>query len=152
MWEDLHNTAQTRALDCDHFLRMCELKFDVVAFVQISILYGRQVSTYGTTPRPRMTLWLSLCLVYSHDSPGSYSHVSHGVESFHVIALHDCTCSHTNVFNIVRVKYRKGMYLVTIVTSVPWDMEWVLRSWPCYELHSSVASFEEIWDVVTKLI
>ncbi len=30
----------------------------------LSILYGRQVSTYGTTPRPRITLWLRLCLVY----------------------------------------------------------------------------------------
>ncbi len=29
---------------------------------------------YGTTLRPRMTLWLSLCLVYSNDSPGSYSY------------------------------------------------------------------------------
>ncbi len=24
-----------RALDCDHFLRMCEFKFEVVAFVQV---------------------------------------------------------------------------------------------------------------------
>ncbi len=40
----------------------------------LSILYGRQVSTYGTTPKPRMTLWLSLSLVYSLDSPGSCSH------------------------------------------------------------------------------
>ncbi len=54
--------------------------------IDLSILYGRQVSTYGTTPRPRMTLWLSLCLVYSLDSPGSYFHVSLGVESFHIIA------------------------------------------------------------------
>ncbi len=104
-------------------------------------LYGCQVSTYGMTPRPQMTLWLSLCLVYSIDSPGSYSHMSLGFESVHVIAWRDCTCSHT-----VRVKYQKGTYSVTIVTSVPWDMEWVLHSWPCYELHSSVASFEEIWD------
>ncbi len=29
-----------------------------------------------------MTLWLSLCLLYSIDSPGSYSHVSLGFESF----------------------------------------------------------------------
>ncbi len=54
----------------------------------LSILSGCQVSTYRTTPRPRMTLWLSLCLVYSLDSPRSYSHVSLGVESFHVIARH----------------------------------------------------------------
>ncbi len=44
------------------------------------------------------------------------------------------------------VKYWKGKYSVTIVTSVPLDMEWVLRSWPCYELHALVASFEEIWE------
>ncbi len=48
--------------------------------------------------------------------------------------------STSDVFNAVRGKYRKGTYSVTIVTSVPWDMEWVLRSWPCYELQSSVAS------------
>ncbi len=29
---------------------------------------------YGTTLRPRMTLWLSLYLVYSNDSPGSYAY------------------------------------------------------------------------------
>ncbi len=85
----------------------------------LSILYGRQVSTYGTTPRPQMTLWLNLCLVYSIDSPGSYSHGSLGFESFHVIAWHDCTCSHTSVLDAVRVKYRKGTYSVTNVTSVP---------------------------------
>ncbi len=102
----------------------------------LSILYGCQVSTYGMTPRPRMTLWLSLCLVYSLDSPGSYSHVSLGVESFHIIARCDCTCSHTSIFDAVRVKYRKGTYSVTIVTSL-------LRSWPCYELHSSVASLKK---------
>ncbi len=84
----------------------------------LSILYGCQVSTYGTTLRPPLTLWLSLCLVYSLDSPGSYSHMSLGVESFHVIARRDCTCSHTSVFDPVRVKYRKGTYLVTIVTLV----------------------------------
>ncbi len=83
-------------------------------------------------------------------SPGSYSHVSLGVESFHIIARYDCTCSHTSVFDAVRVKYRKGMYSVTIITSVPWHMERVLRSWLCYELHSSVTFFEEIWDVATK--
>ncbi len=44
----------------------------------------------------------------------------------------------------------KGNVVVTIVTSVPWDMEWVLGSWPCNELHSSVASFEEIWDAAVK--
>ncbi len=44
----------------------------------------------------------------------------------------------------------KGNVVVTIVTSVPWDMERVLGSWPCYELHSSVASFEEIWDAAVK--
>ncbi len=44
----------------------------------LSILYGRKVSTYVMTPRPRMTLWLSLCLVYSIDSPGSYSPVRLG--------------------------------------------------------------------------
>ncbi len=81
----------------------------------LSILYGCQVSTYGTTLRPPLTLWLSLCLVYSL---GSYSHMSLGVESFHVIARRDCTCSHTSVFDPVRVKYRKGTYLVTIVTFV----------------------------------
>ncbi len=74
----------------------------------------------------------------------------HGVESFHIIAWHDCTCSHTSTFDAVRVKYRKGTYSVTIVTSVTWDVEWVLRSWQGYELHSSVASFEEIWDAVAK--
>ncbi len=29
-----------------------------------------------------------------------------------------------------RREISKGTYSVTIVTSVPWDMEWVLRSWP----------------------
>ncbi len=77
-------------------------------------LYGCQVSTYVMTPRPQMTLCLSLCLVYSINSPGSYSHMSLGFESVHVIAWRDCTCSHT-----VRVKYRKGTYSVTIITSVP---------------------------------
>ncbi len=38
-----------------------------------------------------MTQWLSMCLVYSLDSAGSFSHVSLGVESFHVIARRDCT-------------------------------------------------------------
>ncbi len=109
----------------------------------LSILYGCQVSTYGTTLRPPLTLWLSLCLVYSLDSPGSYSHMSLGVESFHVIARRDCTCSHTSVFDPVRVKYRKGTYLVTIVTLVLWDMERVLRS-------PSVTSFKEIWDAAAK--
>ncbi len=96
------------------------------------------------------TQWLSLCLVYSLDSPRSYLHVSFGVESFHVKSRHDCTCSHTSVFDAVRVKYRKGTYSVTIVTSIPWDIEGVLDSWPCYELHSSVASFEEIWEAAAK--
>ncbi len=64
---------------------------------------------YGTTPRPRMTLWLNLCLVYSIDSPRSYSHVSLGFESFHVITRRDCTCSHTASLDAVRVKYRKGV-------------------------------------------
>ncbi len=58
-------------------------------------LYALKLSVFSTwcqtTPMPRMTLWLSLCLVYSLDSPGSYSHVSLGVESFHVIAQRDCT-------------------------------------------------------------
>ncbi len=36
--------------------------------------------------------------------------------------------------------------LLTIITSVPWNMERVLCSWPCYELHSSVSSFEEVWN------
>ncbi len=44
----------------------------------------------------------------------------------------------------------KGNVLVTIITSLPWDMERVLRSWPCYELRSSVDSFEEIWDAAAK--
>ncbi len=48
------------------------------------------------------------------------------------------------------MKYRKGTYLVTIVTSVPWDtgtstaflaMLWAARS---------VASLEEIWDAVAS--
>ncbi len=38
-------------------------------------------------------------------SPGSYSHVSLGFEPFHVIARHDCTCSHTSVFDAVLVPY-----------------------------------------------
>ncbi len=113
------------------------------------ILYGRQVSTYGMTPRPQMALWLSLCLVYSVDSPGSYPHVSLGFESFHVITRPN-TCSHTSLFDAIGVKYRNGMNSVTIITSVPWDMEGVLQSWQCYELHFSVTSFEEIWDAVSK--
>ncbi len=31
----------------------------------------------------------------------------------------------------VRVEYRQGTYSVTVVTSVPWDTEWVLRTLPC---------------------
>ncbi len=31
----------------------------------------------------------------------------------------------------VRVVYRQGTYSVTVVTSVPWDTEWVLRTLPC---------------------
>ncbi len=111
-------------------------------------LYGCQVSTYVMTPRPQMTLWLSLCLVYSIDSPGSYSHMSLGFESVHVMAW-------LYLFPYKRLRrstseISKGNVLVTIVTSLPWDMERVLRSWPCYELRSSVASFEEIWDVAAK--
>ncbi len=58
-------------------------------------------------------------------------------------SLHDVIVlqhSTSDVFNAVWGKYRKGTYSVTIVTSVPWDMEWVLHFWPCYELQSSVAS------------
>ncbi len=76
------------------------------------ILYGRQVSTYGMTPRPQMALWLSLCLVYSVDSPGSYPHVSLGFESFHLITRPN-TCSHTSLFDAIRVKYRLIDYIVS---------------------------------------
>ncbi len=104
----------------------------------------------GRHPGHGWPWWLSLCLVYSIDSLWSYSHVSLGVESFHIIAWRDCTCSHSSVFDAVRVNYRKGTYSVTIATSFPWDMERVLRSWLCYELHFSVASFEEFWDAAAK--
>ncbi len=76
------------------------------------ILYGRQVSTYGMTPRPQMALWLSLCLVYSVDSPGSYPHVSLGFESFHLITRPN-TCSHTSLFDAIQVKYRLIDYIVS---------------------------------------
>ncbi len=107
--------------------------------LSLSILYGRQVSTYGTTPRPQMTLWLSLCLVNSLDLPW----VLLPRESWCWVIPHHSTVwlYLLPYFDAVRVKYRKGMYSVTIITSVPWHMERVLRSWPCYELHSSVTFF-----------
>ncbi len=40
---------------------------------------------------PGHILCLSLCLVYSIDSPGSYTQVSLGFESFPLIARRDCT-------------------------------------------------------------
>ncbi len=106
--------------------------------------------TPGINLRGDTQAMVVMCLVYSFDSPGSYPHMSIGVQSFHVIARRDCTCSHTSVFDAVRVKYWKGTYSVTFVTSVPWHMERVLRSWPCYELQSSYSSFEEIWDGAAK--
>ncbi len=106
-------------------------------------LYALKWSVFSTwcqtTPRPLMTLWLSLCLVYSLDSPGSYYHVSLGVESFHVIARRDCTL----------MQYEWIIERECIVTSVPWDMKRVLRSWPCYELHS-VASLKKIWNAAAQ--
>ncbi len=77
---------------------------------------------YGTTPRPRMTLRTQPMLGVLYWLPWVFSHVSHGFESFPIIARHDCTGSHTASYNAVQVEYRKGTYSVTIVTSVPWDM------------------------------
>ncbi len=76
--------------------------------------------TPGINLRGDTQAMVVMCLVYSFDSPGSYPHMSIGVQSFHVIARRDCTCSHTSVFDAVRVKYWKGTYSVTFVTSVPW--------------------------------
>ncbi len=77
---------------------------------------------YGTTPRPRMTLRAQHVLGVLYWLPWVFSHVSHGFESFPIIALCDCTGSHTASYDAVRVEYRKGTYSVTIITSVPWDM------------------------------
>ncbi len=116
----------------------------------LSILYGCQVSTLRDDTQATDDPMSPPVLCVFYYSPGSYSHVSLGFESFHVIAQRDCTCSHTASLDAVRVKYRKERYSVTIVNSVPWDMERELRSWTCYELHASVASFDEIWDAAVK--
>ncbi len=102
----------------------------------LSILYGCQVSTLRDDTQATDNPMSPPVLGVFYYSPGSYSHVSLGFEPFHVIAWRDCTCSHTNVFDAVRVKYRKGTYLVTIITSVPWDILLILHSWPCCELQS----------------
>ncbi len=50
----------------------------------------------------------------------------------------------------VRVKYRKGTYSVTIITSVPWDMGTSTAFLALLWAARSVASFEEIWDAVAS--
>ncbi len=69
--------------------------------------------------RPQMTLWLSLCLVYSIDSPGSYSHMSLGFESFHVIAWRDLYLFPYKRLRRSTSEISKGNVLVTIITSLP---------------------------------
>ncbi len=50
----------------------------------------------------------------------------------------------------VRVKYQRGTYSVTIVTSVPWDMGKSTAFLAVLWAARSVASFEEIWDAVAS--
>ncbi len=66
-----------------------------------------------------------MCLVYSIDSPGSYSHVSLGVESFHVIARRDCRLLVPIQASLTQyeLNIEREQYSVTVVASVPWDME-----------------------------
>ncbi len=102
------------------------------------------VSTYGTTPRPQMPLWLTCawCILLTPLSltPTWVLMLSRSTSYHDVIVLQRST---SDIFNAVQVKYRKGTYSVTIVTSVPWNMERVLHFWPCYELHSSVTSWNK---------
>ncbi len=49
-----------------------------------------------------------------------------------------------------RVKYRKGTYTVTIVTSVPWDMGTSSAFLAMLWVARAVASFEEIWNAVAS--
>ncbi len=77
--------------------------------------------------------------------------MSLGFESFRIIARRDWTGSHTKrrYLDAVRVKYQKGTYSVTIVTSVPWDMGTSTAFLAVLWAARSVASFEEIWDAVS---
>ncbi len=113
----------------------------------LSILYGRQVSTLRDDtqatddPMAQPVLgvfsWLPWVLLTCESW-------------FWVIPHHSTAWLYLFPYSAVRVKYQMGMYSVTIVTLVPWDIEQILRSWPCYELYASVASFEEIWDAAAK--
>ncbi len=57
-WENLHNwwltilfcpTVYIRALDCDHFLRVCEYKFDIVALVRVhGLRCSKESASYST--------------------------------------------------------------------------------------------------------
>ncbi len=76
--------------------------------------------------------------------------MSLGFKSFRIIAWRDWTGSHTKCrfLDAVWVKYRKGTYSVTNVTSVPWDMGMSTAFLAVLWAVRSVASFEEIWDAV----
>ncbi len=85
-----------------------------------------------------------LCLLCSIDSPGSYSHVSLGFESFQ---QHSTAWLYLFPYKHLRrstSEISKGNVLGYYRNLD--SLERVLHSWPCNELHSSVASFEEIWD------
>ncbi len=69
---------------------------------------------------------------------------------FRVITRYDWTSSHTasptqHEWNIERERTRLLWW-----PRFPEIWERVLRSWPCYELHASAASFEEIWFAVAE--
>ncbi len=76
--------------------------------------------------------------------------MSLGFKSFRIIAWRDWTGSHTKrrFLDAVWVKYRKGTYSVTNVTSVPWDMGMSTAFLAVLWAVRSVASLEEIWDAV----
>ncbi len=97
---------------------------------------------FGTTPRPRTLgspcAWCILSTPLGLIPRESWFRVV----PRHSTAWLDWFPYLHRYLDAVRVKYRKGTYSVTIVTSVPWDMGTstafyaccVLR--PCYELHA----------------
>ncbi len=109
----------------------------------VHIIWTQGKNYTGRHPGHGWPWWLSLCLVYSIDSPGSYSHMSLGFESFPVIAWRDCTGSHTASTKQYEWNIKSERTRLLTYPRFPEIWERVLCSWPCYELHASVASFEE---------
>ncbi len=109
----------------------------------VHTIWAPGINFKGQDPGHRWPWWLSLCFVYSIDSPGSYSHVSLGFELFHVIARHDCTGSIQRLRSSTS-EISKGNVLgyYRNLGSLRNGNEYCIPG--CFELHASVAFFEEI--------